>query len=109
MLRTVDMTWSEIKIEWLNPWVNDLTNPDLDPANITEAYGKGVNPEICFIAPEANVAEIYIWENIGDVAPDNIFIQPWRSITMDYNLFVKAMNIFYVTGNAGDVLLIICR
>ena len=52
-----------MKIEVVNPWVNDLTQENLDTNWITEAYGRGLVPEIMFKAADSNSAPIYIAEN----------------------------------------------
>ena len=62
------MTGNETKIEVTNPWVADLTKPNLDTTGITEAYGRGLRPEIMFKAADSNSAPIYIAENTGDSA-----------------------------------------
>jgi hypothetical protein len=30
-------------------------------------------------------------------------------LTLDYSTYVHAMNVFYVTGTANDILSVICR
>lgn len=109
MIRTFTMTGNETKIEVINPWVNDLTQADLDTTWITEAYGRGLRPEIMFKAAESNVAPIYLAENTGDTADKQFPLFPWKTLTLDYSTYVKAMNIFYVTWTANDILSVICR
>lgn len=109
MIRTFTMTWNEMKIEVVNPWVNDLTKPWLNTDWITEAYGRGLRPEIMFKALDSNSAPIYIAENTGDTADKQFPIFPWKTLTLDYSTYVHAMNVFYVTGTANDVLSVICR
>ena len=69
------MTGNEMKIEVVNPWVGDLTQENLDTNGITEAYGRGLRPEIMFKALDSNSAPIYIAENTGDTA-DKLYL--WR-------------------------------
>lgn len=103
------MTWSEMKIEVVNPWVNDLTQTDLDTNGITEAYGRGLSPEIMFKAADSNSAPIYIAENTWDTADKQYPLFPWKTLTLDYSTYVKTMNIFYVTWASSDLLSVICR
>lgn len=103
------MTWSEMKIEVVNPWVNDLTQTDLDTNGITEAYGRGLSPEIMFKAADSNSAPIYIAENTWDTADKQYPLFPWKTLTLDYSTYVKTMNIFYVTWTSSDLLSVICR
>lgn len=109
MIRTFTMTGNEMKIEVVNPWVNDLTQENLDTTGITEAYGRWLRPEIMFKALDNNAAPIYIAENTGDSADKQYPIFPWKTLTLDYSTYVHAMNVFYVTGTANDVLSVICR
>lgn len=103
------MTGNEIKIEVVNPWVNDLTQDNLDTNWITEAYWRWRQPEIMFKAADSNEAQIYIAENTGDTADKQYPLFPWKTLTLDYSTYVHAMNVFYVTGTAGDLLSVICR
>ena len=103
------MTWNEMKIEVVNPWVNDLTQDNLDTYWITEAYGRGLRPEIMFKAADSNAAPIYIAENTGDTADKQYPIFPWKTLTLDYSTYVHAMNVFYVTWTSSDLLSVICR
>lgn len=109
MIRTFTMTGNEMKIEVVNPWVSDLTKPGLNTDWITEAYGRGLRPEIMFKALDSNSAPIYIAENTGDSADKQYPIFPGKTLTLDYSTYVHAMNVFYVTGTASDVLSVICR
>lgn len=103
------MTWNEQRIEVVNPWVNDLTQENLDTTGITEAYGRGLRPEIMFKAADSNSSPIYIAENTGDTADKQYPLFPWKTLTLDYSTYVKTMNIFYVTWAANDILSVICR
>lgn len=103
------MTWNEQRIEVVNPWVNDLTQENLDTNGITEAYGRGLRPEIMFKAADSNSSPIYIAENTGDSADKQYPLFPWKTLTLDYSTYVKTMNIFYVTWAANDILSVICR
>lgn len=98
-----------MKIEVVNPWVNDLTKAWLNTEWITEAYGRWLNPEIMFKAADSNSAPIYIAENTGDSADKQFPLFPWKTLTLDYSTYVHAMNVFYVTGTANDILSVICR
>lgn len=109
MIRTFTMTWNEMKIEVVNPWVNDLTQDNLDTNWITEAYGRGLRPEIMFKAADSNAAPIYIAENTGDTADKQFPLFPWKTLTLDYSTYVHAMNVFYVTWTSSDILSVICR
>lgn len=109
MIRTFTMTGNEMKIEVVNPWVNDLTQENLDTTGITEAYGRWLRPEIMFKALDNNSAPIYIAENTGDSADKQYAIFPGKTLTLDYSTYVHAMNVFYVTWTANDVLSVICR
>lgn len=109
MIRTFTMTGNEMKIEVTNPWVNDLTQTDLDTNGITEAYGRGLRPEIMFKAADTNSAPIYIAENTWDTADKQYPLFPWKTLTLDYSTYVKTMNIFYVTWASSDLLSVICR
>lgn len=109
MIRTFTMTGNEMKIEVVNPWVNDLTMDNLDTNGITEAYGRGLRPEIMFKAADSNSAPIYIAENTGDSADKQFPLFPWKTLTLDYSTYVHAMNVFYVTWAASDILSVICR
>ena len=103
------MTWNEQRIEVANPWVSDLTQENLDTNWITEAYGRGLKPEIMFKAADSNGSPIYIAENTGDSADKQYPLFPWKTLTLDYSTYVKTMNIFYVTWAANDILSVICR
>ena len=109
MIRTFTMTGNEMKIEVLNPWVWDLNASDFDPSNVTEAFGRGLRPEIMFKAADSNSAPIYLAENSGDTADKQFPLFPWKTLTLDYSTYVKTMNIFYVTWGSGDILSVICR
>ena len=109
MIRTFNMTGNEMKIEVLNPWVWDLNASDFDPSNVTEAFGRGLRPEIMFKAADSNSAPIYLAENTGDTADKQFPLFPWKTLTLDYSTYVHAMNVFYVTGTASDILSVICR
>lgn len=98
-----------MKIEVLNPWVWDLNASDFDPSNVTEAFGRGLRPEIMFKSADTNVAPIYLAENSGDSADKQFPLFPWKTLTLDYSTYVKTMNIFYVTWAANDILSVICR
>ena len=103
------MTGNEMKIEVVNPGVNDLTQEKLDTTWITEAYWRGITPEIMFKASDANAAPIYIAENTWDTADKQFPLFPWKTLTLDYSTYVCTMNIFYVTWTASDLLSVICR
>lgn len=109
MIRTFTMTWNEQRIEVVNPWVSDLTQENLDTNWITEAYGRGLRPEIMFKAADSNTAPIYLAENTWDSADKQFPLFPWKTLTLDYSTYVKTMNIFYVTWTANDILSVICR
>ena len=109
MIRTFTMSGSETKIEVVNPWVADLTKENLDTTWITEAYGRGLRPGIMFKAADSNSAPIYIAENTGDSADKQFPLFPGKTLTLDYSVYVDAMNVFYVTGMASDILSVICR
>ena len=98
-----------MKIEVVNPWVADLTKTWLNTDGITEAYGRWLRPEIMFKAADSNSAPIYIAENTGDTADKQFPLFPWKTLTLDYSTYVHAMNVFYVTGTANDILSVICR
>ena len=109
MIRTFTMTGNEMKIEVVNPWVNDLTQENLDTNWITEAYGRGLVPEIMFKAADNNSAPIYIAENTWDTADKQFPLFPWKTLTLDYSTYVQTMNVFYVTWTSSDILSVICR
>lgn len=109
MLRNVTMTGAEVKVDWLFPWQWDTTDPDFNYDNVNgESVFWARNPEVTLRADEWNTAEIYIWEKSWADAWDKIWLQPWGYLTLTFSS-VKAMNIFYATGNASDTLFVICR
>lgn len=103
------MTWSEQRVDDLQDGIWNLANPDLDPNGIREWYWVGKQPQIMFENPQNSNNPIYITENSGDPADKTFILRPGRSITMDYSEWVRAKNIFYVTGSVGDNLSIIVR
>lgn len=109
MIRTFTLTGNEMKIEVVNPWVSDLTKSWLNTDGITEAYWRGLRPEIMFKAADSNVAPLYIAENSGDSSDKQFPLFPWKTLTLDYSTYVHAMNVFYVTWAANDILSVICR
>jgi len=103
------MTWSEQDINGLNPWVEDLTANNLDSDGITKAYGRGYTPQILIKSIDTNWDIIYISENSGDPASKQYPLLPWKTLTMDFSVYVATMNEFFVTGTAGDLLSVIVR
>lgn len=87
----------------------NLANPDLDNNGIREGFGVGREPQIMFESPTSNNNIVYIAENSGDPADKQYPLYPGRAITLDFSTYVKAKNIFYVTGSGGDTLSIIVR
>ena len=109
MIRTITMTWSEIAVNWLNPWVNDLNANNLDTNGITEVFWKGRTPEILFYALDTNQDAIMIAENSWDPAEKQWRLLPWKSLVMDFSDYVQTMNEFFVTGQSWDLLSIMVR
>ena len=109
MIRTFNMTGNEMEIKVLNPWVWDLNAAEFDSDWKTEAFGRGLRPEIMFKAADTNSAPIYLAENSGDSADKQFPLFPWKTLTLDYSTYVKTMNIFYVTWASNDILSVICR
>ena len=103
------MTWNEVKIEVVNPWVEDLTQENLDATWITKWYWRWHTPEIMFKAADTNANPIYIAENTWDSADKQYPLYPWKTLTLDYSNYVATMNIFYVTWVANELLSVICR
>lgn len=74
-------------------------DPDIDPNNINPgAYGAGYVPEIMIRASRNNSQVLFLAETSGAPSPQQLIVEPGDTITIDYNQYVKAMNIFYVTG-----------
>ena len=103
------MTGSEVKIENIYPWIDSLTNPDFNPDWKNEKiYWYWRKIEINLFADSTNVSEMFISENSWDPSSKRVWLRPWQWLVLDYS-DTKAMNIFYATGSAGDVLFVICR
>lgn len=103
------MTGSEMPLNGLFPWVADLTANELDPTGITEAYWPWYKPEIMIKSLDDNDDVIFITENSWDPAEKAYPLNPWRSLTLDYNANVKTMNEFFITWTAWDILSVIVR
>lgn len=108
MIRTFTMTWNEMRIDHLNPWVYDQWT-DMDYAWVTKAFGRWTSPEVMFKAADNNSAPIYIAEHTWAWASEQYPLYPWKTLTLDYSYYVQAMNIFYVTWQSNDLLSVICR
>jgi len=110
MLRNYTMTWSLQKIENIFPWIEDTTNDFTPSANVVEesTYGIGSDPMITLYAASTNTAEIYLQEFSGASSSQRVWLIPGQAIELSYSV-VKAMNIFYVTWTASDVLFVMCR
>lgn len=111
MLRNYTMDWSLTKIENIFPGIEDVSDPDFQAgANVNpeSTYWISREPQITLYAASTNTAEIYIQEHPGASASEKIWLIPGQPITLSYS-DVKAMNIFYVSGNIGDILFVMCR
>lgn len=89
--------------------MSSLVNPELDNSGIRESYGAGKYPQIMMESPQDNNNIIYIAENPSDPVENQYALYPGRALTLDYSVYVKAKNIFYVTWSAGDTLSIMVR
>lgn len=111
MLRNYTMDWSLQKIENIFPGIEDTSDPDFQASAQVVAdstYWASKEPTIVLYAASDNVAEIYVQEHPGAAVGEKIRLIPWQPLTLSYS-FVKAMNIFYVTGTTWDVLFVMCR
>lgn len=108
MMRTYTMTWAEIKIDTLFFGVEWL-GQDIDPNWIVEfAYHWLGDAWIHIEADPGNTDYVVMAENPTQPASNQIRIYPWGTKTYKWS-DVKKENIFYVTGNAWDLLQIIVR
>jgi len=108
MIRNYLMSGAEIKIEGLNPWVEDLTKVELDPAWIEKWYGDDYDPNVILMADKYNTEKIFVYENTWDPSDKQTWLYPWDWIQLSRSK-VKAKNVFYVVGSSGDILHVFCR
>lgn len=87
----------------------DLTDPDfLNWHSNAKSFGKWYNPQITLKADQENSSYIYLAEHPTSAPDQFIWLRPWDTVTFDRST-IQAMNIFYATGAANDILFVICR